>query len=224
MIRVPDELLRNVIGLATDRSSSHRWLATPRGQSVGPLRSARVTRLHRSYEPVRPCTTHRYSAPRGSATWRSPLASRHRFPRSAQEPALGSRRLCAGHHPGKKQDIPRAPPRPLIGAWFRWHPLAFDTSSTVHSRSSSQHTPDGFRPAFSVNAHHPSRCARAASGGLGPDPAVRARGANPHLLCSRHVWSVATPSFHAVAAHDQQRSHVEALLRPLLHIVRPLMP
>src|SRR6266581_6671759 len=106
LIRVPDELLRNVVGLATDRSSSHYWLATPRGRSVGPLRSTRVTRLHRSYEPVRPCATHRYSAPRGSATWRSPLASRHRFPRSAQEPALGSRRLCADHHPGSKAGLP----------------------------------------------------------------------------------------------------------------------
>jgi hypothetical protein len=76
------------------------------------------------------------------------MASRHRFPRSAQEPALGSRRLCAGHHPGRKQDVPRAPPRPLIGAWFRWHPLVFDTLPTVHFRSSSQHIPDGFIPPF----------------------------------------------------------------------------
>src|SRR5713226_6295430 len=90
----------------------------------------------------------------------------------------------------EKQDVSRARPKPLIGAWFRWHPLAFDTLPTVHSRSSSQHTPDGFRPAFSENAHYLSHCAEAASGGLGPDPAVRARGADPHLSCSRHVSSV----------------------------------
>jgi len=173
-----------------DRGSSHRWLATPHGRSVGPLCSTRVTRLHRSYEPVRPCTTHRYSAPRGSATWRSPLSSWRRFPRSAQEPALGSRRLCAGHQLGSMQAVPQTCPRPLIRAWFRWRPFAFDTLPTVHSRSSSQHTPDGFRPAFSRNAHHPSHCARAASGGLSPDPAVRARGAHPHLLYSRHFGSV----------------------------------
>ncbi len=36
-----------------------------------------------------------------------------------------------------------------------------------------------------MNAHHPSHWTRAASGGLGPDPAVRSRGAVPHLSCSK---------------------------------------
>src|SRR4051812_11059031 len=36
--------------------------------------------LQRYYEPVRPCASHRYSAPQGSAPWRSPLASRRQVP------------------------------------------------------------------------------------------------------------------------------------------------
>jgi hypothetical protein len=161
----------------------------------GPFAPPALPGFIATFEPVRPYTPHRYSAPRGSATWRSPLTSECRFPRSAQEPALGSRRLCAGYHPGSKQATPRTPPRPRTVAWFWWRPLTFDTLPTVHSRSSSQHSPDRFCPAFSENAHHPGRCAGAASGGLGPDPAVRARGADPHLLCSRHVRSaVSLPS------------------------------
>jgi len=35
------------------------------------------------------------------------------------------------------------------------------------------------------NAHDPGRWTGAASGGLDPDPAVRVRGASPHLLCSK---------------------------------------
>jgi hypothetical protein len=190
LIRLPNELLRNHIGLASGRGSFHRWLTTPRGRDVGPLRSTRITRLHRYLEPARPCTPHRYSAPHGSAAWRSPLASECRFPRSAREPVLGSRRLCAGHRPDSKQATLRTPPRLCLGAWFRWRLQAFDTVPTVHSRSSSQHSPDGFRPAFSENAHYPGHCAEAASGGLGPDPAVRARGAVPHLSCSKHIRQV----------------------------------
>src|SRR6187551_2760185 len=67
-------------GFASDTGSSHRWLAGLVGWSVGSLPSAGVTRLRRYYEPVRPCASHRYSAPRGSATWRSPLASRRQVP------------------------------------------------------------------------------------------------------------------------------------------------
>ena len=101
------------------RGSSHCWLTTSRGRSVGPLRSTRVTRLHRYYEPVRPCASHRYSAPRGSATWRSPLASRRQVPTFRT-------RACAGLTPsscrsplGQSAGIPRARPRPTTGAWFR---------------------------------------------------------------------------------------------------------
>src|SRR5436190_8045412 len=67
-------------GFASDTGSSHRWLAGLLGWSVGSLPSAGVTRLRRYYEPVRPCASHRYSAPQGSAPWRSPLASRRQVP------------------------------------------------------------------------------------------------------------------------------------------------
>ncbi len=71
-----------------------------------------------------------------------------RFPRSAQEPALNSRRLYAGHHSGSKQVAPELCPGATTGLRFRWHPYAFDISSAVHSRSSFQRTPDGFVPPF----------------------------------------------------------------------------
>src|SRR3954451_20690435 len=67
-------------GFASDTGSSHRWLAGLLGRSVGALPSPRITRLRRYYEPVRPCASHRYSAPRGSAPWRSPFASRRQVP------------------------------------------------------------------------------------------------------------------------------------------------
>ncbi len=67
-------------GFASDTCSSHRWLAGLLGRSVGSLPSAGVTRLRRYYEPVRPCASHRYSAPHGSTTWSSPFASRRQVP------------------------------------------------------------------------------------------------------------------------------------------------
>src|SRR3954469_11148398 len=81
-------------GFASDTGSSHRWLAGLVGWSVGPLPSAGVTRLRRSYEPVRPCASHRYSAPQGSAPLEVSLGGLpwhrgDRFPRSAQEPLAG---------------------------------------------------------------------------------------------------------------------------------------
>src|SRR5713101_7561162 len=99
-VRYPNQLLGHVVRLASDTGSSHPWLASLLRWIIGPLRSTRVTRLHRYYQPVRPFAAHRYSAPNGSATWSSPLTSRRRFPRSAPEPELASRRLYAGHRPG----------------------------------------------------------------------------------------------------------------------------
>ena len=62
--------------------------------------------------------------------------------------ALVSRRLHAGRHSDSRQAPSEPHPRPTTGAWFRRHPYAFDTSSTVHLRSSYQQTPDGFSPPF----------------------------------------------------------------------------
>jgi len=129
---------------------------------------------------------------------------------AAQVPASHTR-ACAGltpsqcrpplgHQPGLTPSSSRATDQsPVSMASIRFRHVP-----TVHSRSSSQHAPDGSRPAFSRNAHHPSRCAGAASGGLDPDPAVRARGAHPHPLCSRHilfgrVTSLSAPSRRTIS-------------------------
>src|SRR4029450_13165735 len=47
-------------GFTSGTSSSHRWLACFLGRIVGPLRSTRITRLPRYYEPVRPWASHWY--------------------------------------------------------------------------------------------------------------------------------------------------------------------
>ena len=80
LIRIPHELLRNVEGFASDIGSSHCWLPYTLGQIVGLLRSVRIARRLRYYEPVRPCASHRYSIPHGATTWRSPFASRRQVP------------------------------------------------------------------------------------------------------------------------------------------------
>jgi len=62
--------------------------------------------------------------------------------------SLVSRRLHAGRHSASRQAPSELYPRPTTGTRFRRHPNAFDTSSTVHSRSSYQRTPDGLSPPF----------------------------------------------------------------------------
>lgn len=114
-----------------------------------------------------------------------PLHRSDRFPRSAQEPGPGSRRLHAGCHLGRIQASPRlhlgAEGRPR----FRQRSSVFDTSSAVHSRSPSRNTPDGVTLHLFRIAHHHSHWATAASGGLGPAPVGRSRGAYPHLSCNK---------------------------------------
>jgi len=117
--------------------------------------------------------------------WVLPWHRSGRFPRSAQEPGPGSRRLHAGRHLGRRQTPPRLHPRATTGPWFRRHPYAFDTSSAVHSRSPSRTTPDGVMLHLFRLAHHHGHWATAAAGGLGPAPAGRSRGAHPHLSCSK---------------------------------------
>src|SRR3954453_13196744 len=103
--------------------------------------------------------------------------------------SLVSRRLHAGRRSASRQASAELCRRPTTGAWFWRRPYAFDTSATVHSRSSDQRTPDGIAPAFCRNAHHLGHWTEAACGGLDPDPAIRARGADPHLLCSKAARS-----------------------------------
>ena len=173
-------------GFASDIGSSRRRLADFFGWKIGSLRSARVTGPRRYYEPVRPCAARRYSAFSGAAAFRVSLCI------AAQVPTFRTRachRDRAASIPVAARPVGRLPPgllpkegAPLVSTTSG---MAFDTSSAVHSRSPSRYTPDGFPPAFSINTHHPSRYSGAACGGLDPDPAIRARGAYPHLLCSK---------------------------------------
>src|SRR5262245_52755230 len=48
---------------------------------------------------------------------------------------------------------------------------------------------EGLRFSEPRNAHHLGHWAKAACGGLDPDPAIRARGTCPHLLCSKAASS-----------------------------------
>ncbi len=88
------------------------------------------------------------------------------------------------------------------------------TLSTLHQRFTrvrltSSHLTGN--PRLFHNARHPGHWARAACGGLDPGPATRARGAFPHLLCSK-VLKVSTatssePPLRTVVAHS--RRHAE---------------
>ena len=171
-------------GFASGTGSSHRWLTAALGRIVGPLRSARVTRLRRYYEPVRPCASHRYSAPRGASTWSSPFASRRQVPTFRT-------RACAGLTPPSC----RSPLEPSAGIRSSFVPgqqlePGFDdvpTLSTRHQRFTRVRLPSAHLTGCSRlfrNAHHPGHWTDAASGGLDPDPATRVRGADPHLSCS----------------------------------------
>jgi hypothetical protein len=66
------------------------------------------------------------------------------------------------------------------------------TLSTLHQRFTHVRLTSAYLTGYSRlfrNAHHPSHCAGAAYGGLNPDPAIRVRGADPHLLCSKAALS-----------------------------------
>ncbi len=114
--------------------------------------------------------------------------------------SLVSRRLHAGRRSAGRQAPSELRPRPTTGAWFRRHSNAFDTSSTVHSRSSYQRTPDGLSRLFR-NAHHPGHYAGAACGGLDPDPAIRVRGANL-ISCAARLLEV---GFRYIRASSSRR-------------------
>src|SRR4051812_27430801 len=178
-------------GFASDTGSSHRWLAGLLGRSVGSLPSAGVTRLRRYYEPVRPCASHRYSAPQGSAPWRSPLASRRQVPTFRTR---ASRWSHAVFMPVAARPVGRLPPSFVPGQQLEPGFGDVPTLSTRHQRFTRVRLTSAYltsSPRLFRNAHYPSHCASAACGGLDPDPAIRVRGASPHLLCSMAApsWS-----------------------------------
>src|SRR5262244_127642 len=176
-------------GFASDTSSSHCWLACLLGWRVGSLCSTRITGLPRSYGPVRPCASHRYSAPHGSATWSSPLASRRQVPTFRTR---ASRWPHAVFMPVTTRTVGRHPPSFFPGQQLEPGLGDVPTLSTRHQRFTcvrlaSAHLTGS--PRLFRNAHHLGHWAKAACGGLDPDPAIRARGTCPHLLCSKAASS-----------------------------------
>ena len=195
-------------GFASGTGSSPCGLTAAQGWRVGPLRSTRITRLHRYYEPVRPFASHRYSAPHGSTTWSSPFASRRQVPTFRT-------RACAGLTPPSC----RSPLGQSAGTSRSFVPgqrlePGFDdvpTLSTRHQRFTHVRLPSAHLTGSSRlfrNAHHPGHWTDAASGGLDPGPAARVRGAHPHLLCSKaaSVELTSRPPFRAVVAHSHRHT------------------
>src|SRR6516164_4640160 len=176
-------------GFASDTSSSHCWLACLLGWRVGSLCSTRITGLPRSYGPIRPCASHRYSAPHGSATWSSPLASRRQVPTFRTR---ASRWPHAVFMPVTTRTVGRHPPSFFPGQQLEPGFGDVPTLSTRHQRFTcvrlaSAHLTGS--PRLFRNAHHLGHWTKAACGGLDPDPAIRARGTCPHLLCSKAASS-----------------------------------
>ena len=156
------------------------------------------------------CAPLRYSAPCGSAAWRSPLASERQVPTFHTG---ASRWSHAVFMPVAARTVSRRPPNFVPGQ--RLEPGFGDilTLSTLHQRFTrvrltSSHLTGN--PRLFHNAHHPGHWAKAACGGLDPGPATRVRGAFPHLLCSKVLkGSTATssePPLRAVVAHS--RPHI----------------
>ena len=205
----PDELFRNVIRLRL----RHRLLPFRVGRSlrqecrVPSLRPHyRASSLLRTRPSLRPASVLGSSRVRRLEVSLGIEAPGSHVPHKSL--SLVSRRLHAGRRSGGRQAASELRPRPTTGARFRRRPNAFDTSSTVHSRSSYRRIPDGFSRLFR-NAHHPGRSAGAACGGLNPDPAIRVRGADPHLLCSKAASSrfpTSEPPLRAVVAHGRRRN------------------
>jgi hypothetical protein len=165
-----------------------------------PLRSARITRHQRYYERVRPCAPLpvlnpsrccRFGAlpldspggPRARPAL-SPVAgsSGDRFPRSARDPASSSRHLYAGHHLASRQVPARLVPGSSTHPGFDAVSTCFDTSTVVHSRSSSRRSPDPILVGPCPQRSPPRLLTDAACGGLTPPPAGRRRRATPPSL------------------------------------------
>ncbi|MDH3770408.1 MAG: hypothetical protein OET79_05420 [Nitrospirota bacterium] len=115
-----------------------------------PLRSAIVQPLPHYYELLRPCTSHWYSSPsEGDSVGFLPYHRGDRFPRSLQEPEIGSRDLHAGHHSARKQVSSELVPSQQRYSVLVPVELLFDASSAVHLRSSSHLPLDASSDAFS---------------------------------------------------------------------------
>ena len=115
-------------------SSAHPivWLTHKSRRMTHSLRSTPITRLHRYYEMLRPCTPHRYS--RFLRVLQIKLLPSHRDDRflcSIQSPGITSRRLYAGRHQASHQASAWFVPRYGVNLGFddEWKKL-----STPHRR------------------------------------------------------------------------------------------
>lgn len=115
-----------------------------------PLCCTTFQSLQRYYGLLRPCASHRYSSPsEGYSFGFLPCHRGDRFPRSPQEPEMGSRCLHAGHHPARKQVPSGFVPSQQRHSVLMPLVCLFDASSAVHSRSSSHPALDASRGVFS---------------------------------------------------------------------------
>ena len=186
-----------------------------------PLRSIGFPRLLDYYGSLRPCASHRYSHPRGSSPWISPLASRRQVPtfrtrawsrftpplcRMPHSQAADSRWARPGLTTRPGFDIV-----PTLSTRCRWF-IRF-VSTGPHLTQSSY--------AVSVDAHHPGSLPEQLAvvwslplpaGSEGPALIPRAA----RLLLGGHQGLLSAPSWHTVIGVAHQR---RATLQTRFHLV-----
>ena len=185
---LPHGLLR--YGKRLQPGRGHRLIPPKRLTAVHariarPLRSPRITRVHRYYGPIRPCASHRLLNPSQfhllealavpASHLHRPRYRGDRFPSSARTPGLCSRRLHAGHHLANRQAPARLIPEQRLDPGFDVIDTLTTRHRTVRFRSPSQSTPDAITcRAFSASSA-PRLFTAAPCGGLPPPPAERRR-------------------------------------------------
>ena len=113
-----------------------------------------------------------------------PLAFHDYFSRSSKEPVTRSCHLYTAHPTASKQVSSVVIPRPTLRLGFDVTWFANDASSVVHLRSPPCYLPRKVFTSLSIIVHYLSVSLKAASSGLLPEPALRARWAYHHLFRS----------------------------------------
>jgi hypothetical protein len=194
-------------------------LTTKQTQVTRPLRSTRITGLHRYYETVRPRAPRRYSAPCGDDRLGNSLSP----PAQLAGDSVGA---TGSHVPCKSPDQARAAYMPdAIWAVNRLPPdlsrspglapvsTPLEFVTTRHQRFAHARLPDPHltrsRHAFSRSAHHERHLTDAACGGLEPPPAGRPRRTYLHLSHSTASDGSYMAASSAFVAHDQRKRVTE---------------
>src|SRR5690349_24278277 len=207
-------------------SRTHRLIAE-RTRATRPLRSTRITGLHRYYETVRPPAPRRYSAPHSFRCLRFSLSSTgptpgrqyrgEAFPRSTPAPEPSSRHLCAGHHLANRQAPARLVPGQQLDPGFD----VVATLSTLHQWFTHVRLPGShlthlvrlFR-----HTHHHGSFTAATDGGLQPPPAERLRRTYLHHQCS----TATIGAIFYIAASSRVRGIQSSAYRTSRQFPRPL--